>query len=108
MHAYNLQAWSRAPNSGKPTSAILNVTLTIVFVALQAPHCGTFFNQCLSFVFIFFFFLEKAPGVVGKKNLKNVTPNVSETRLHIRLKMIIFLILLFQGQYHEMVIAKQM
>lgn len=46
--------------------------------------------------------------MVRKKNLKNVTPNVSETRLYIRrLKMIIFLILLFQGQYRDMAIMKQ-
>lgn len=43
-----------------------------------------------------------------RKNLKNVTPHVSETRLDIRrLQMIVFLILLFQGQYHDMVIMKQ-
>lgn len=56
----------------------------------------------------FYLLLKKVPDVVRKKNLKNVTPNVSETRLYIRrLKMIIFLILLFQGQYRDMAIMKQ-
>lgn len=48
MHAYDFQACSKAQNSGKAmqtTSMILNATLTVIFVALQAPLCGTSFNQ---------------------------------------------------------------
>lgn len=59
VHAYDLQACSKAHNSGKamqPTSVILNVTLMIVFVAFQAPHCGTSFNQqSVSALFLYFF-----------------------------------------------------
>lgn len=67
-----------------------------------------FFSNSRVLQICFYLLLEKILGVVGKKNVKNVTPHISETRLDIRrLQMIVFLILLFQGQYHDMVIMKQ-
>lgn len=109
--AHDFQACSKAPNSGKSmqaTSVILSLTCMVVFVAVQETAHGKFFSNSRVPQICFYLLLEKILGVVGKKNVKNVTPHISETRLDIRrLQMIVFLILLFQGQYHDMVIMEQ-
>lgn len=87
---------------------ILNLTHMIVFVAVQEIVCGNFFQQQSAADLFLSFVGENSWCGWKEKNLKNVTPHVSETRLDIRrLQMIVFLILLFQGQYHDMVIMKQ-
>jgi len=57
----------------QPTFVSLNTILAIIFVALQAVLSGTSFNQQSVSAFSSLF-LDKIPGVVGNKNLKNVTP----------------------------------
>lgn len=77
----------------------------IVFVAVQETVCGNFFFQTTD---LFLSFVGENSWCGWKEKSQKCDPSCfrNQTR-HKKTQMIVFLILLFQGQYHDMVVMKQ-